>query len=208
MRYIISALFVFLNSCNSNSHFSFETPALVIETPVVYLQPFGRMDDSLVEEVYKKLNDSVNAVIKILPPVAFPLNSYYKPRNRYLADSIIYFLQSKAKPAAYFIGLTDNDISTQKNGGANWGVMGLGYKPGNACVASTYRLKKGNKNLKQRFYKVIIHELGHNYGLPHCANKGCYMMDAEGKMKMDEEHFFCQKCHSFLALKSFFKQKK
>jgi archaemetzincin len=82
--------------------------------------------------------------------------------------------------------------------------MGLGYQPGKACVISLFRL--GNKNnLSERLYKVAIHELGHNNGLPHCKENGCYMMDAEGKMKLDDEQFFCKKCRYFLMNKSFLK---
>lgn len=84
----------------------------------------------------------------------------------------------------------------------NYGVMGLGFMPGNACVISSFRLGD-KKNLHERLYKVAIHELGHNNGLPHCKEDSCYMMDAEGKMKLDNEHFFCNQCRCFLVQKSF-----
>jgi archaemetzincin len=74
--------------------------------------------------------------------------------------------------------------------------MGLGYCPGTACIASSYRLKKGNK--LTQFYKVAIHELGHTQGLPHCSTKTCLMRDAEGGNPIDEENDFCPKCKKVL----------
>ena len=62
--------------------------------------------------------------------------------------------------------------------------MGLAYCPGNSCVVSDFRLKTKNKALHiARFKKVIIHELGHNFGLPHCPDKKCVMTDAVESIK-------------------------
>ena len=82
---------------------------------------------------------------------------------------------------------------------ADFGVMGLGYRPGNACVASTFRLNAENKS--EQFYKVAIHELGHTQGLKHCPDKTCFMRDAEGKNPTNEEKDFCQNCKKVLRSK-------
>ena len=74
--------------------------------------------------------------------------------------------------------------------------MGLGYRPGNACVVSSYRLSKKNKT--EQFYKVALHELGHTEGLPHCKNKTCLMRDAEGGNPLNEEKEFCISCKKYL----------
>lgn len=87
----------------------------------------------------------------------------------------------------------------QKNGVADWGVMGLGYRPGRACVISTYRLK--NKNKKEQLLKVTMHEIGHTFNLPHCNNKTCLMRDAEGGNPLDEEKDFCNHCKLMLQKK-------
>ena len=61
--------------------------------------------------------------------------------------------------------------------------MGLGYRPGNSCVVSTFRLKTTNKLLfYKRLEKVVLHELGHNLGLPHCENPKCVMTNAAEKI--------------------------
>lgn len=73
--------------------------------------------------------------------------------------------------------------------------MGLGYCPGKACVASSFRLSPQKR--QQQFFKVAIHELGHTQGLAHCAIKTCLMRDAEGGNHLDEETDFCQKCKAY-----------
>ena len=97
------------------------------------------------------------------------------------------------------IGITDKDISSSMHGVDDWGVMGLSYIPGRACVISSFRLKKNN--LSDQLFKVAIHELGHAQGLDHCANKTCFMRDAEGKNTTDQEKQFCPKCKAFLINK-------
>lgn len=79
--------------------------------------------------------------------------------------------------------------------------MGLGYQPRQACVVSTYRLSKNN--LKEQYFKVAIHELGHTQGLNHCANISCLMTDAKGKNTTDKENGFCERCKAFLKKKGF-----
>lgn len=98
------------------------------------------------------------------------------------------------------IGLTSKDISAARGKIRDFGIMGLGYRPGKACVASKYRLSR--ENTDEQFYKVAIHELGHTQGLPHCPEKMCFMRDAEGKNPTDEETDFCRKCKTFLINKN------
>ena len=110
---------------------------------------------------------------------------------RYRADSIIRIQKRKIPDGVDFIlGLTDKDISiTKKDEDGNvrlpaskysdWGIMGLGYRPGKSCVVSTFRLKSNHKAQHfSRLKKVAVHEFGHNLGLDHCPDKKCVMTDA------------------------------
>jgi archaemetzincin len=132
----------------------------------------------------------------ISPPVKLPDFAFYAPRGRYKADSLLKFLRSLAQPDETLLGLTVKDISTTNGAIADWGVMGLGSCPGYSCVVSTFRLNmtKG----KNQLFKVSIHELGHNLGLPHCPNPECYMRDAKGRNPTDEEKDFCTDCKRHL----------
>jgi len=128
-----------------------------------------------------------------------PTAAFYPSRNRYRADSLIAWLSRSAPADIVFLGITSKDISTTKGDIAGWGVMGLGYELGNACVVSTFRLGKGN--LEDQLFKVCIHELGHNMGLSHCAVSYCYMRNAEGHNTTDEENGFCPACKQKMEAK-------
>ena len=165
---------------------------------VVILQPFDDFSPALANVVYKQIRILHPQTI-LKKPIGFPNGSYYRARGRYRADSIIHYLNRFGNSDTVIIGLTGKDISTTKGNIKDWGVMGLGYCPGNACVVSAFRLKK--TNLSIQFYKVAIHELGHTQGLPHCKKKTCFMRDAEGGNHLDEETDFCVSCKSFLKRK-------
>ncbi|MFL9484232.1 matrixin family metalloprotease [Chitinophagaceae bacterium LWZ2-11] len=165
---------------------------------VIAIQPFGNFSPQLVQNVFRQiwLIDSNVILLKDRP---LPASAFYAPRNRYRADSLISVLSKNIGNDTIIIGLTEKDISTRKGYIQDWGVMGLGYCPGNACIVSTYRLDKSNLN--EQFFKVAIHELGHTQGLPHCPNKTCFMRDAEGGNKANEEADFCSSCKAFLRKK-------
>lgn len=162
----------------------------------IVIQPMGNFPSSLTNSVYVQIK-AINAQTTLRPPVALPRAAYYAPRGRYRADSIIAILGRQTGSDTVIICITDKDISASKGSIPDWGVMGLGYCPGNACVVSTYRLSQ--KDLSTQFYKVAIHELGHTQGLPHCPIKTCYMRDAEGGNPVNEETGFCPSCRSFLV---------
>ena len=111
----------------------------------------------------------------------------------------------------FMLGLTATDISTTKKDKLgrikqpkskyeDWGTFGLGYRPGSACVVSSYRLSKPNKTI-ERLQKVVVHELGHNLGLKHCTSKlNCVMDDAAETIRtVDAGHItLCDKCKNVL----------
>ena len=168
------------------------------EEITILIQPFEDVKPKQLTEISENIR-KIYPKIKILKPIKFPQNTYYEPRNRYRADSIIKYLRTKTPNNSVTLALTNKDISVTKGKVADFGVMGLGYRPGNACVASSFRLNTKNKN--EQFYKIAIHELGHTQGLKHCPDKTCFMRDAEGKNPTNEEKYFCQNCKKVLRSK-------
>ena len=193
LNFLVILLFIGCNEKNTEQN-------LVQEKPItILIQPFSDMKNEEVKAIANKIKE-IYPHIETLKPIDFPENSYYQPRNRYRADSIIKFLSSETENGFVKLGLTSKDISVTKGKNPDFGVMGLGYRPGKACVASTFRLNKNNKD--SQFYKVAIHELGHTQGLPHCPEKTCFMRDAEGGNPTDELKEFCKKCKAHLQSKN------
>ena len=128
-----------------------------------------------------------------------PQQAYYAEKKRYRADTLIKFLSKKTSKNHVSIGLTTKDISHTKGLVKDYGIFGLGLRPGNACVVSLFRLSTTNRH--EQFFKICIHELGHTAGLPHCPEKTCYMRDAKGGNPTNEETSFCEKCKLFLGSK-------
>ena len=165
----------------------------------IRIQPFDDMPQTKVNDVFLRIKKIYPHTV-LLAPIPLPAPAYYKERDRYRADSIIAYLSRNTTDTCVTIGLTAQDVSTTGKGNIkDWGVMGLGYQPGNACVVSTFRLNK--HHLPDQLFKVAVHELGHTQGLPHCTTTTCFMRDAEGGNHLDEETGFCPHCRNVLVSK-------
>jgi archaemetzincin len=164
----------------------------------IILVPLGDVRSDLKIYTLKHLK-IIFGNAELLSDQVLPKEAYYEPRGRYRADSIINILSRKAHDGEVYVGITEADISTTNPDRKinDWGVIGLGFCPGKASITSVYRIK--NKT-PENFFKVVIHEIGHNAGLPHCKSPHCYMQDAEGHDSTPFENGFCAKC-SFILRK-------
>jgi archaemetzincin len=171
----------------------------------VALQPFGKIDPQLLQQVVNGIKKTFCKVeVDIRPSIPLPKYAYYKPRNRYRAEKMLNYLESfyahqKKKKYVKIIGLTSKDISTTKGQYYDWGIFGLAYLDARPCVVSTFRLRrnaKSGKHFMERLIKVVIHELGHTFSASHCPVKGCVMEDARGTIKTVDAGGveFCSRC--------------
>ncbi len=166
----------------------------------------GDFDETHFAQAKKEIELFYNAEVVDLGEKPLPKLAYYAPRNRYRADKLIAWLR-ETRPASvdFVMGLTASDISHTKGEIADYGIMGLAYNPGRSGVVSTFRVGKGAKDkahVADRYSKLVLHELGHNFGLPHCPNaKHCLMRDACGKVKTldSEEKTVCENCKAQLG---------
>lgn len=176
--------------------------------PTIALMFFSGVEKSKQSAIAREISSFYKCQTVVLSPVNLPKGAYYSPRNRYRADSLIAFLK-RYKPAAYtkIIGFTNKDISVTKGGAADWGVFGLGFRPGPSCVVSSHRLSRNKPSqqvVQERLSKVALHELGHTMGVPHCTSgeTRCFMQDARGKLSTVDktEKYMCAKCRSLARL--------
>lgn len=96
------------------------------------------------EELEKHLVTIYLTEIEMLPKKDIPAFYLYKPSNRYWTGKILGFLKQQNQESDFVtIGLTHRDISTSIHGNDNYGIVGLCFHPGNACVVSTFRQNEG-----------------------------------------------------------------
>ncbi len=196
-------IFLLFISCSEKKRN--ETKKITHTKAIIILQPLHSFSTKTLLYLKDSIEQFYPVKVVIAPVKEFPSNVYYQPRNRYRADSTIKWLKQIVPDSVRLIvGITDKDISTSKGLYKDYGVMGLGYHPGKACVVSTVRLRKSAvsaQQLQQRIFKVVVHEMGHNFGLPHCPDQSCIMVDAEGKMKLDDEKGLCADCKRKISFK-------
>ena len=109
------------------------------------------------------------------------------------------------------LGLIAKDISTTKRDRygkvkkpeskyEDWGIFGLGYRPGSSAIVSTFRIRHNDRaKFQERFQKICIHEIGHNLGLKHCEfDDRCVMRDAAETIKTVDQVdlYLCGYCRT------------
>jgi len=125
----------------------------------VGIQPFGNFDSKIVDTVSITIQKKYGFKTIILNKMPLPKEAFINIKSpRYRADILIKYLkENKADTLDYIIGLTDYDISVTKNDAfgnvkspkekySDWGIFGLGYRPGPSCIISSFRLHTNRTN--------------------------------------------------------------
>ncbi len=208
MKFTLLFFILLFASCNQNNSTN-------LKEKIVAILPYKGIPQKEIDTISKTLETFYNIKTIQLPFQEIFKKAFVNIKSpRFRADSIIKFQQKiLTKNVNYILGLTNKDISvTKKDNEGNikkptykytdFGVMGLAYCPGKSAIVSTFRLKNSNNKLQlERFKKVVIHEFGHNLGLPHCENKHCVMTSAAEKIAtIDKEKLdLCTNCNAKLG---------
>jgi archaemetzincin len=167
--------------------------------PTIYLVPMGNISNGDIELSAKELNKFYSFNVVVLTRVEVPKSTKVNGMKKYDASKILGYLNSNySKYNGKVLGLTDVDICSDRelNGKLyhNWGIFGLGRMSAKPCVVSVKRL---GKNHSDEMVKIVIHEIGHTLGIPHCrTNIKCLMNDAKGKGSQvkNELLWICNDC--------------
>lgn len=156
-------------------------------------------DDFPIQKA-RMLADALKAVYPSVSiqkePIVLPKEHYNKERNRYSGTGLLKDL-SKLRKGNVVLGLTDEVIFKANELSPTYGIFGV--SPVGAYVAvisSTLPSSKRQRN--DHLVKLMMHELGHSFGLNHCSNKHCFMVDAEHGNKFSQTPSFCNECKAFL----------
>ena len=160
------------------------------EDVIVHVVPLGDVKQKYlthVKESIDKFYPNIKCIID--EPVKLTDDILAKSGKRYEASKIL----SKYKSKRNVILITEKDIAyfNKEKNIKEYGIIGLGLRPGKVCVVSTFRIKRGNK-LFSRLEKVSLHEIGHNLNIPHCENsRDCLMHAAEGSIRQIDREKVC-----------------
>jgi archaemetzincin len=175
------------------------------EAPLVEVWPLGTAPGAAdVEAVVAAVRAFFAVRVTVREPTPLPKAAYHPARGRYRAERLLdHLVTMKSAGARVALGLATVDISTTKGRYADWGVLGLATLDGGSAVLSSFRCKRGARSpahARERFAKTAVHELGHSFGLDHCATRGCLMHDGEGSvLTSDSETDFCPDTRARLA---------
>lgn len=161
---------------------------------------YGDFPESKAQRLERQLKSYFPHTVLKEQSLTLPAKHYNKKRNRYRGTGLFEEL-SKHRNGDVVIGLTDYVIFKPNDISQTYGIMGVSPVGTYKCVVSSRVPKTGKEQTDENFIKLALHELGHAFGLNHCPNQHCYMVDAEHGMKFPQTTGFCESCKSKLNTK-------
>lgn len=201
---------VFFLSCNSKEqNTQTENPVKkeikkvvnkVTVPKTISIYRYGNFSVSKAQRLEKQLKCYFPEVVLKEQILTLPTEHYNKERNRYRGTGLFEEL-GKHRNGDAVIGLTDHVIFKPNEISQTYGIMGVSPVGTYKCVVSSKIPSSGKEQSDDNFVKLALHELGHAFGLNHCPDQYCYMVDAEHKMKFPQTTGFCESCKTKLNAK-------
>jgi archaemetzincin len=165
---------------------------------VIQVVPIGPVDREILHAVAATTRAAFGGEVAIVPVLALPLTAYRADRMQFDADALLDALFDRlALDVCRIVGVTEVDLFAE---GRNF-VFGYAHMRDRVAIFSTRRLRdsfwgrpENAEALRQRIDKALIHELGHTFHAPHCAEPRCVMRQVEHLWQLDE--LACELCAS------------
>lgn len=180
----------------SNDAVSKETvkhTAIVRDISLYLYDDFPARKAQMLADALKEVYPSVTIQKESL---VLPKGYYNKERNRYSGTGLLKDL-SRLRKRNVVLGLTDEVIFKANELSPTYGIFGVSPVGAFVAVISSTR-PSGKQHSNDHLVKLMMHELGHSFGLNHCSNQHCFMVDAEHGNKFSQTPFFCNECKAFL----------
>jgi len=167
----------------------------------IFLVPVKFSNTALLSSVVEELSHKFKGGIKIFDINLDINNSYSDERAQYFSTQIIADAIKKTDDLnGKVLILTEADLYIP----VLTFVFGEAQLNGKHSIVSVCRLHEefyseitDENLLKERTLKEIFHELGHNFGLKHCADWDCVMHSSPGIEEVDiKGNSYCRNCIS------------
>lgn len=168
--------------------------------PCIHIYRYGDFPIAKAKQLKAKLEKVYPSVNLADDAITLPKECYYKPRDRYRGTGLLDDLKN-LRDGGFALGLTNRIIYQKNEISPSFGVFGISYMGDSVSVISSLRPKTFKTLSDDDLEELMLHELGHAFGLPHCENEKCMMVDAEHGYKFAQTQSFCSSCRNYLNKK-------
>ena len=166
----------------------------------IYIYRYDDFPEAKAKRLRDQLQSVYPSVILVKTPIPLPQAYYYKPRDRYKGTGLLDDLM-KFRNGGYALGLTRKIIYDKNEKSPTFGIFGISYIGDSVSVISSLRPRTLKPLTDDDLQELMLHELGHAFGLPHCKDERCMMVDAEHGYKFAQTESFCNDCKKYLNSK-------
>lgn len=177
-------------------------PATASATGRYYVRPLGDVDPAQTRFACQTIRERFKLDCQVLRAHPLPRAALDAARAQYDADALIDALFRRApEDAVGLVGITNADLFDTRHGRF---VFGLASLIDRVAVVSLARYRGSwwgqsldPRRFRDRYYKVVVHEVGHTLGLRHCERQVCAMRDDADIHALDASpRRFCSACRA------------
>jgi len=154
------------------------------------LLPCGAVEHEDLGDLARALT-AKGMLVTIATARPVPREAFKSRRQQYRADDFLKVAQNEL--GGRVLVVTNYDLYADNLNFA----LGLADSPGRCAVISLFRLRLGadKETFRRRAVKETVHELGHTFGLSHCANPRCVMRFSNSLGETDDKGTdWCEGC--------------
>jgi archaemetzincin len=164
------------------------------DMPRITLLPVGNPNRRALADLARDLS-GMGFDVELAARRALPQGAFDAGRGQFHAEALLALALSVR--AERVLAVTDVDLYA---GDLNF-VFGIAQPSEQACVISLFRLHfdADAEHFRGRALKEAMHELGHTFGLDHCADPDCVMWFSNTLGETDRKGAaYCPRCEEML----------